>query len=109
MFGKIGLPELVLILAIALIIFGPRKLPEIGKSIGKGLREFRQATSEAKKSVSLDESYEEELEEKNPENKKKESPIEEIGEDGGETTTDDAFAENEQGEDVLKEEDEKNL
>lgn len=49
--GRLGIPELVLILAIALIIFGPRKLPEIGKSIGKGIKEFRSATSEIKKSV----------------------------------------------------------
>ena len=54
MFGKIGLPELILILVIALIIFGPRKLPEIGRSIGKGLREFRQATTEISKTVSFD-------------------------------------------------------
>ena len=49
-----GITELVLILAVALIIFGPRKLPEIGRSIGKGIREFRSATTEVKKSVSLD-------------------------------------------------------
>ena len=54
MFGKIGIQELVLILAIALIIFGPRKLPEIGRSLGRGLREFRQATSEIQKNISLD-------------------------------------------------------
>ncbi len=54
MFGKIGLPELILILVIALIIFGPRKLPDIGRSIGKGIREFRQATTEISKTVSFD-------------------------------------------------------
>lgn len=54
MFGRLGLPELILILAIALIIFGPRKLPEIGKSIGKGIREFKSATSEIQKSVNLE-------------------------------------------------------
>lgn len=55
MFGRLGLPELILILAIALIIFGPRKLPEIGKSIGKGIREFKSATAEVQRSVNLDE------------------------------------------------------
>jgi TatA/E family protein of Tat protein translocase len=60
MFGRIGVPELVLILAIALIIFGPRKLPEIGRSIGRGLREFRQATSEVQRSITLDEEEEKE-------------------------------------------------
>ncbi len=57
-----GLTELVLILAIALIIFGPRKLPEIGRSIGRGIREFRSATTEVKKSVSLDVDEDEENE-----------------------------------------------
>lgn len=49
MFGllpSIGPWELILILVIALIIFGPGKLPEVGKSIGKGIREFRSATKE---------------------------------------------------------------
>lgn len=64
MFGKLGMQELILILAIALIIFGPRKLPEIGRSIGKGIREFRQATTEMQKSIDLDEK--EEIKEKKP-------------------------------------------
>ena len=59
MFGRIGIQELILILALALIIFGPRKLPEIGRSIGQGLREFKKATTEMQKSVSLDEGEEE--------------------------------------------------
>lgn len=45
MFGKLGVWELVLILVIVLVIFGPRKLPEIGKSLGRGLREFKNATT----------------------------------------------------------------
>lgn len=40
-FGRIGAPELILILAIALVIFGPSKLPEIGKSLGKAFGEFK--------------------------------------------------------------------
>ncbi|MDY0236457.1 MAG: twin-arginine translocase TatA/TatE family subunit [Gudongella sp.] len=40
-FGRLGAPELILILAIALVIFGPSKLPEIGKSLGKALSEFK--------------------------------------------------------------------
>jgi sec-independent protein translocase protein TatA len=42
--GRIGFGELVLILVIALVVFGPAKLPEIGKAVGKGLREFKNAT-----------------------------------------------------------------
>jgi sec-independent protein translocase protein TatA len=46
MFGSIGGPELLLIFVLALLLFGPRKLPEIGKTIGKTLAEFRRATQE---------------------------------------------------------------
>lgn len=46
MFG-LGLPELVLILVIGLIFFGPGKLPDIGKALGKSMREFKQAVNEA--------------------------------------------------------------
>lgn len=45
MFG-LGMPELILILIIALVVFGPSKLPEMGASVGKAIREFRNATKE---------------------------------------------------------------
>ena len=51
MFGSIGMPELVLIFVVALLVFGPRKLPEIGKSIGKGLAEFKRASDELKRTI----------------------------------------------------------
>ncbi|MFZ5633430.1 MAG: twin-arginine translocase TatA/TatE family subunit [Bacillota bacterium] len=50
MFGM-GPWELILILIIALVIFGPGKLPEVGKSLGKGLREFRKASENIKEEV----------------------------------------------------------
>jgi len=46
--GPIGLPELIFIFIIALVVFGPKKLPELGKSLGKGLREFNKAKNELK-------------------------------------------------------------
>ncbi|MCE5200695.1 twin-arginine translocase TatA/TatE family subunit [bacterium] len=45
MFG-LGTPEIIIILALALLLFGPKKLPEIGKSLGQGLRELRKASRE---------------------------------------------------------------
>ena len=44
--GNIGVPELIVIFVVALLVFGPRKLPEIGKSLGKALKEFQRARSE---------------------------------------------------------------
>jgi TatA/E family protein of Tat protein translocase len=44
----IGFPEMLLIMAIALLVFGPKKLPEIGKSLGRALREFRRTSDELK-------------------------------------------------------------
>ena len=46
--GSLGMQEIVIIFVIALIIFGPRKLPELGKTIGKGLAEFKKASNELK-------------------------------------------------------------
>lgn len=48
MFGNIGLPELIVIMGLALLIFGPRKLPEIGRTIGKAVREFKKSTEDIK-------------------------------------------------------------
>ena len=51
MFGSIGMPELIIIFVIALIIFGPRKLPELGRSLGKSLAEFKRASNELKSTL----------------------------------------------------------
>src|SRR5512147_1247447 len=51
MFGSIGMPELIIILVIALIIFGPRKLPELGKSLGRSLNEFKKASNELRSTL----------------------------------------------------------
>jgi TatA/E family protein of Tat protein translocase len=53
MFG-IGMPEMLMILAVALIIFGPKRLPELAKSLGRALGEFRRATSDLKQSIETD-------------------------------------------------------
>ncbi len=54
MFG-IGMPELILIAVVALIVLGPKKLPELAKSMGKAMREFKKATSELKETFQIDE------------------------------------------------------
>ena len=51
MFGSIGMPELIIILVIALIIFGPRKLPELGRSLGKSIGEFKKASNELRSTL----------------------------------------------------------
>lgn len=62
MFG-IGMPELILILALALILLGPRRLPEIARALGKGLGEFRRATDDLKEEFRR---VEQEIEEASP-------------------------------------------
>tara|TARA_B100001013_G_C24364633_1_gene345690 strand:+ start:183 stop:419 length:237 start_codon:yes stop_codon:yes gene_type:complete len=51
MFGSIGMPELMIIFVIALIIFGPRKLPELGRSMGRSLSEFKRASNELRSTL----------------------------------------------------------
>jgi TatA/E family protein of Tat protein translocase len=51
MFGTIGMPELVVIFVIALIIFGPRRLPELGRALGRSIAEFKRASNELRNTV----------------------------------------------------------
>ncbi len=51
MFGSLGLPELVMIFVVALLLFGPRQLPNIGRSIGRALGEFRRASNDFKRTI----------------------------------------------------------
>jgi TatA/E family protein of Tat protein translocase len=51
MFGSIGMPELIIIFVIALVIFGPRKLPELGRSLGRSLSEFKKASNELRSTL----------------------------------------------------------
>jgi sec-independent protein translocase protein TatA len=51
MLGSIGMPELLVIFMVALIVFGPRRLPELGKALGQTLQEFRRASSNLQRSL----------------------------------------------------------
>ncbi|KPU46159.1 Sec-independent protein translocase protein TatAd [Oxobacter pfennigii] len=54
MFGRLGAGELILILAIALVIFGPAKLPQIGQSLGKAINEFKSSANKVTKDLEVD-------------------------------------------------------
>tara|TARA_B100001167_G_C16761657_1_gene301788 strand:+ start:344 stop:640 length:297 start_codon:yes stop_codon:yes gene_type:complete len=49
--GPVGVPEMIIILVIALIVFGPRKLPDLGKSVGKALGEFKRASNDLRNTL----------------------------------------------------------
>ena len=51
MFGSIGMPELLIIFVIALIIFGPKKLPELGRSLGKSIAEFKRTSNDLRNTL----------------------------------------------------------
>jgi sec-independent protein translocase protein TatA len=64
MFGSIGMPELMIIFVIALIIFGPKKLPELGLSLGRSLNEFKLASNELKNTLEEEVRIEEQREQR---------------------------------------------
>ena len=98
MFG-IGMTELIVILVIALLVIGPKKLPGVARSIGKGLREFRNATSGLKDELRMDDLEDLDIEEAVPlgdqqeEEKKQEAMKTEAG--GGASSEDTSSADNE--------------
>ena len=54
MFGPLGFPELIFILVLALLIFGPKRLPEIGRTICRGMAEFRKASTDLKRTINTE-------------------------------------------------------
>jgi sec-independent protein translocase protein TatA len=64
-FGRIGLPELLFIFLLIILLFGSKRLPELGKAIGQGLREFKKAISSAGEEEEKEEKKEEKKEEGN--------------------------------------------
>jgi sec-independent protein translocase protein TatB len=74
MFG-IGMTELLVILAIALIIFGPKRLPELAKQLGKAMREFKKATDEVKENIGLNDLELHDLTSEPPASPEEKSPV----------------------------------
>jgi len=66
MFGPLGFQEVLFILVLALLIFGPRRLPEIGRTIGKGMAQFRKASNDLKRSIESEISLEEDAPARRP-------------------------------------------
>jgi TatA/E family protein of Tat protein translocase len=60
MIGSLGLPELIFIFVLALLVFGPKRLPEMGRMVGKGMAEFRKATNELKRTINAEIALEDE-------------------------------------------------
>ncbi len=54
MFGQLGLPEMLLIMVIALLVFGPKKLPSLGKSLGEGITSFKKALTHGEQEADAD-------------------------------------------------------
>lgn len=65
MFGSLGFPELIFIFVLALLIFGPKKMPELGRTLGKAMAEFRKATTDLKRTINA-EMLEQEMREADP-------------------------------------------
>lgn len=64
MLGSIGMPELIIIFVVALVIFGPKKLPELGRSLGRSLSEFKRASNELKNTLEEEVRVEEQREQR---------------------------------------------
>jgi TatA/E family protein of Tat protein translocase len=64
--GSLGLPEIIFILVLALLIFGPKRLPEIGRTLGKGMAEFRKASNDLKRTINAELALDEDEQTRHP-------------------------------------------
>ncbi|MCI0696327.1 twin-arginine translocase TatA/TatE family subunit [candidate division KSB1 bacterium] len=59
MFGNIGMSELLIILIVVLLLFGPKKLPELARGLGRGIQEFKKAADDVKKELNVQDAFKE--------------------------------------------------
>ena len=81
MFGSIGMTELIVIMVVALVVIGPKRLPELARTLGKALGDFKRATSDFQNSFSMEDDYDLDVLDEEAKEKKKEASPEESEED----------------------------
>lgn len=84
MFGSIGMTELIVIMVVALIVIGPKRLPELARTLGKALGDFKRATSDFQNSFSMEDDYDLDVLDEETKEKDKKASAEESGEDAAE-------------------------
>lgn len=84
MFGSIGITELIVIFVVALLVIGPKRLPEVAKSLGRALGEFKRATTDFQRSMNLDEDFDVDAPESPPTTKTSEGEEEAKASEDGE-------------------------
>ena len=81
MFGSIGMTELIVIMVVALIVIGPKRLPELARTLGKALGDFKRATSDFQSSFSMEDDYDLDVLDEEVKEKDKKASAEESDED----------------------------
>ena len=81
MFGSIGMTELIVIMVVALIVIGPKRLPELARTLGKALGDFKRATSDFQNSFSMEDDYDLDVLDEEAKEKEKKAGAEESDED----------------------------
>lgn len=89
MFGSIGMTELIVIMVVALIVIGPKRLPELARTLGKALGDFKRATSDFQNSFSMEDDYDLDVLDEETKEKDKTASAEESAEDDADQDHDD--------------------
>ena len=93
MFGSIGMTELIVIMVVALVVIGPKRLPEMARTLGKALGDFKRATSDFQSSFSMEDDYDLDVLDEDVKQQDKKASTEESKDDEGDDEEDDDAAE----------------